>query len=159
MASGPIAPRLRLGGPGGRRSQSVRSAGFAMLLTRRACYGLMAAKHLVEHAGEGSFSSHDLAECYGLPHEALAKVLQRLSAAGVLMSHHGIKGGYTLARDPRYISVFDVIEASERQRRSGGERLRHLESVPGYHQLRMVHQVVADMLRELTIEDCYNLCS
>ena len=130
-----------------------------MLLTRRACYGLIAAKHLVEHAGEGSFSSHDLAECYGLPHEALAKILQRLATAGVLISHHGIKGGYTLARDPRYISVFDVIEASERPRRSGGERLRHLESVPGYHQLRMVHQVVADMLRELTIEDCYNLRS
>ena len=133
-----------------------------MLLTRRACYGLIAAKHLVEHAGEGSFSSHDLAECYGLPHEALAKVLQRLSAAGVLMSHHGIKGGYTLARDPRYISVFDVIEASEGPRRSDihhGERRRHLESVPRYHQLRMVHQVVADTLRELTIEDCYNLRS
>jgi Rrf2 family protein len=117
---------------------------------------------LVEHAGEGSFSSHDLAECYGLPHEALAKVLQRLSAAGVLMSHHGIKGGYTLARDPRYISVFDVIKASEGPRRSDihhGERRRHLESVPRYHQLRMVHQVVADTLRELTIEDCYNLRS
>ena len=132
-----------------------------MLLTRRACYGLIAAKHLAEHAGEGSFSAHDLAECYGLPHEALAKVLQRLSTAGVLMSHHGIKGGYTLARDPRYISVFDVIEASGGPRRSGihGERWRHLESVPGYHQLLMVHQAVADMLRELTIEDCYNLCS
>jgi Rrf2 family protein len=142
------------------RSQSVRSAGFAMLLTRRACY-LIAAKHLAEHAGEGSFSAHDLAECYGLPHEALAKVLQRLSTAGVLMSHHGIKVGYTLARDRRYISVFDVIEAREGPRRSGihGERWRHLESVPGYHQLRMVHHVVADTLRELTIEDCYNLCS
>jgi Rrf2 family protein len=116
---------------------------------------------LAEHVGEGSFSAHDLAECYGLPHEALAKVLQRLSTAGVLMSHHGIKGGYTLARDPRYISVFDVIEASEGPRRSGihEERWRHLEAVPGYHPLRMVHQVVADTLRELTIEDCYNLCS
>jgi len=28
----------------------------------------------------------------------LAKILQRLAAAGVLVSHHGIKGGYTLAR-------------------------------------------------------------
>jgi Rrf2 family protein len=89
-----------------------------MLLTRRACYGLIAAQHLAEHAAEGSFSAHDLAECYRLPHEALAKVLQRLATAGVLMSHHGIKGGYTLARDPRYISVFDVIEASEGPRRS-----------------------------------------
>ena len=148
-------------GPAVCRSQSVRSAGFAMLLTRRACYGFIAAQHLAEHAGEGSFSAHDLAECYGLPDEALAKVLQRLATAGVLISHHGIKGGYTLARDSRYISVFDVIKASERPRRSGihGERWRHLESVPGYHQLRMVHQVIADMLRELTIEDCYNLCS
>jgi hypothetical protein len=61
----------------------------------------------------------------------------------------------------RYISVFDVIEASEGPRRSGihGERWRQLESVPGYHQLRMVHHVVADTLRELTIEDCYNLGS
>jgi len=119
-------------------------------------------QHLAEHAGEGSFTANGLAEFYGLPHEALAKILQRLATAGVLMSHHGIKGGYTLARDPRYISVFDVIKASEGPRRSDihhGERRRHLESVPGYHQLRMVHQVVADMLRELTIEDCYNLCS
>jgi Rrf2 family protein len=132
-----------------------------MLLTRRTCYGLIAALHLAEHAGEGSFSAHDLAECYGLPHEALAKILQSLSTAGVLMSHHGIKGGYTLARDPRYISVFDVLKASEEPPRRGihGEHGQHMESVPGYHALCKVSQVVEDMLRELTIEDCHNRCS
>src|SRR6266851_8008263 len=126
-----------------------------MLLTRRACYGLLAAEHLAEHACEGSFSANDLAEFYGLPHEALAKILQRLATAGVLMSHHGTKGGYTLARDPRYISVFDVIEASERPRRSGirgGERWRHLESVPGYHQLRMVHHVQLRMVQHVVAD-------
>jgi hypothetical protein len=45
------------------------------------------AAHLAEHAGEGSFSANDLAEFYGLPHEALAKILQRLATTGVLMSH------------------------------------------------------------------------
>ncbi|MGB8064857.1 MAG: Rrf2 family transcriptional regulator [Candidatus Sulfotelmatobacter sp.] len=127
-----------------------------MLLTRRACYGLLAAQHLAEHAGEGLFSANDLAEFYGLPHETLAKILQRrLATAGVLMSHHGIKGGYTLARDPRYISVFDVIKASKGPRGSGihGERWRHPESVPGYHALCNVRQIVEDMLRELSIED------
>jgi len=54
-----------------------------------------------------------LAELYGLPHEALAKILQRLAMSGLLLSHHGIKGGFTLARNPRLISVFDVIRASE----------------------------------------------
>ena len=128
-----------------------------MLLTRRACYGLIAAQHLAEHAGEGSFSANDLAEIYGLPHEALAKILQRLALAGVLMSHHGIKGGYTLARDPRRISVFDVIKASDGLRRSGthGEPWRHLESVPGYAALWKVSQIVEDMLRQLTIEDIH----
>jgi len=100
--------------------------------------------------GEGSFSATDLAEFYGLPHEALAKILQRLAAAGVLVSHHGIKGGYTLARDARHISVFDVILASEGPRR---QHWRHLKSLPGYHALCRVSQVVEDMLRELKIED------
>jgi Rrf2 family protein len=126
-----------------------------MLLTRRACYGLLSAQHLAEHAGEGSFSANDLAEFYGLSPEALAKILQRLATAGVLLSHHGINGGYTLARDPRHTSVFDVIKASEGPRRSGihDEHWRHLESVPGYHALCKVSQVVTDMLRELTIEN------
>ncbi len=37
-----------------------QTAGFVMLLTRRACYGLLAAQHLAEHAGEGSFSANEL---------------------------------------------------------------------------------------------------
>jgi Rrf2 family protein len=103
---------------------------------------------LAGHPGEGSFSANDLAEFYGLPHEALAKILQRLAAAGVLVSHHGIKGGYTLARDARHISVFDVILASEGPRR---QHWRNLKSLPGYHALCRVSQVVEDMLRELKI--------
>jgi Rrf2 family protein len=125
-----------------------------MLLTRRACYGLIAAKHLAEHAGEGSFSANDLAEFYGLPHEVLAKTLQRLATAGLLLSHHGMKGGYTLARSAQHISVFEVIKASEGSR-SGihGERWRYVESAPGYRPLRMVSQLIEDMLRELAIAD------
>ena len=126
-----------------------------MFLTRRACYGLLAAQHLAEHAGEGSFSANDLAEFYGLPHEALAKILQRLATAGVLMSRHGIKGGYTLARDPRYISVFDVVKASQGSRWSSlhNERRQRIGTVPGDRPARMVSQVVEDMLRELRIAD------
>jgi Rrf2 family protein len=80
-------------------------------LTKKADYGLMAMKHLAEHADRGACSAKDVAECYGIPQEALAKILQRLAKAGLVHSQHGINGGYTLARDPGTITAFEVIRA------------------------------------------------
>jgi Rrf2 family protein len=80
-------------------------------LTKKADYGLMAMKHLAEHLHDGACSAKDVADAYGIPPEALAKILQRLVKAGLLKSLHGINGGYTLARDPNAISAFEVIRA------------------------------------------------
>jgi Rrf2 family protein len=80
-------------------------------LTKKADYGLMAMKHLAERAHDGACSAKDVADAYGIPPEALAKILQRLVKAGLLRSLHGINGGYTLARDPSTISAFEVIRA------------------------------------------------
>lgn len=80
-------------------------------LTKKADYGLMAMKHLAEHANQGSCSAKDVADAYGIPPEALAKILQRLAKAGLLQSHHGINGGYVLARAAHTISAFEVIQA------------------------------------------------
>ena len=80
-------------------------------LTKKADYGLMAMKHLAERAPQGSCSAKDVADAYGIPQEALAKILQRLAKAGLLKSQHGINGGYTLARDASQISAFEVIQA------------------------------------------------
>ena len=80
-------------------------------LTKKADYGLMAMRHLAEHAHEGACSAKDVAESYGIPPEVLAKILQRLAKAGLLHSQHGINGGYTLARSAREISAYEVIRA------------------------------------------------
>jgi Rrf2 family protein len=80
-------------------------------LTKKADYGLMAMKHLAEHADHGACSAKDVAEAYGIPQEALAKILQRLAKVGLVQSQHGMNGGYLLARDPRTISAFEVIKA------------------------------------------------
>jgi Rrf2 family protein len=86
-------------------------------LTKKADYGLIAMKHLAERALPGATraasSAKDVADSYGLPQEALAKILQKLARAGLLTSQFGTNGGYTLARDPRTISAFEVIQAIE----------------------------------------------
>lgn len=43
----------------------------------------------------------------------LAKVMQRLSRAKVLSSARGPKGGFTFARDPKSLSVLEVLEIIE----------------------------------------------
>ena len=41
----------------------------------------------------------------------MAKVLQRLAKMGVIVSHHGTRGGYRLSRSANQISVADIIQA------------------------------------------------
>jgi Rrf2 family protein len=82
-------------------------------LTKKADYGLIAVRHLAEHAELGACSAKDLAEMYGIPQEALAKILQRLARSKLLTSQHGTNGGYVLSRDPRKISALEVIRAIE----------------------------------------------
>ena len=80
-------------------------------LTKKADYALMAMKHLAERPRGESQSAKDVADAFGIPPEALAKILQRLAKAGLLQSQHGINGGYTLGRPAATISAFEVIQA------------------------------------------------
>lgn len=82
-------------------------------LTKKADYGLIAICHLAQHADLGACSAKDLADMYSIPQEALAKILQRLTKAGLLTSQYGTNGGYTLSRDPRTITAYEVIRTIE----------------------------------------------
>ena len=80
-------------------------------LSKKADYALMAVRHLALQAGPSSTSAREIAEQYDIPIELMAKVLQRLVRAGLLISTQGTRGGYTLSRPSSVISVADVIEA------------------------------------------------
>jgi len=84
---------------------------LVLKLTKKADYALMAMKHLAESVSKGSLSAKDVSDAYGIPPEALAKILQRLTKSGLLLSQHGTNGGYTLARPAHTISAFEVIQA------------------------------------------------
>jgi Rrf2 family protein len=69
-------------------------------------------KHLATRPdGSGSSSAREISESYDIPLELLAKVLQRMVRARLLVSVQGTRGGYRLGRPPATISVADVIQA------------------------------------------------
>jgi Rrf2 family protein len=88
-------------------------------LTKKADYGLMALKYLAEQALGGADgasrpvaqSAKDIADAYHIPPQLLAKILQTLARAGLLISHAGTNGGYALSRPASEISAFEVIRA------------------------------------------------
>jgi Rrf2 family protein len=71
----------------------------------------MALKYLAEHPEVPSQSAKDISEAYGIPPQLLAKILQWLTKVGLLKSHAGINGGYSLSRDAATITAFEVIYA------------------------------------------------
>jgi Rrf2 family protein len=81
-------------------------------LSKKSDYALISMKHLATRAdGGASSSAREISESYDIPLELLAKVLQRLVRARLLVSVQGTRGGYRLGRRAQLISVADVIQA------------------------------------------------
>ncbi len=61
----------------------------------------------------GMKTAHELAERSHVPLPTVSKILKELSKAGIVVSHRGRRGGYSLSRPPQQISVAAVLEALE----------------------------------------------
>lgn len=127
-------------------------------LTKKADYGLIAMRHLAEHADLGACSAKDMAEMYGIPQEALAKILQKLVKAQLLSSQQGTNGGYLLARSPRQISALEVIRAIEgplfmTSCSSSNGDCEQLDRCNIKEPLRKVSRTIEEVLSKLTLWD------
>ena len=61
----------------------------------------------------GSRTAAQLAQDTGVPLPTVSKVLKMLAHGKIIASQRGVAGGYTLSRDPRAITVADIITAME----------------------------------------------
>jgi len=76
-------------------------------------YGLVLMSQIARRPPNELYTARDLAhECH-LPLPTVSKLLKRLLRSGLLASHRGIKGGYSLAREPHLISLAEIISALE----------------------------------------------
>ncbi len=79
-------------------------------LSKKTDYALLALSHLTRIGAGRAVNTKEIAEQYGIPVELLAKILQKLAKADLLVSTSGPTGGYRLARPAEEISVGSVIE-------------------------------------------------
>jgi len=79
------------------------------MLSRSGIYALQATLHLAQQPAGTSVSAAQMALQLSLPGEYLAKVLHRLSRAGILASTRGSRGGYRLTVRPEELSVDQIV--------------------------------------------------
>ena len=81
-----------------------------MQITRQADYAVRAVLYLAKN-GDQRAATSQVAQEQRIPPSFLAKIISQLSIAGLLHTSRGARGGVTLAREPKDISLLEVIEA------------------------------------------------
>lgn len=81
-------------------------------ITKQTDYGIVLLTHMMGQE-EHRFSAGELAEETRLPAPMVSKILKILAREGLLDSHRGVKGGYSLRRSAGEISVAEIIHAIE----------------------------------------------
>ena len=82
-----------------------------MLLSKSCVYGLRASLFLASHHNEEYISIKQLSQKLDISFHFLTKILQQLTAADLLESHKGPKGGVRLSKSGSDISLLDVVAA------------------------------------------------
>lgn len=80
------------------------------MISRTAEYALRAMVYLAQYPGR-SHTNQQIARGTRVPIGYLAKVLQNLSRAGLIISRRGLGGGFALAKPTHEISLYEVVQA------------------------------------------------
>jgi len=127
-------------------------------LTKKADYGLIALKHLASTGRTATASAKEIADAYGMPLPLLAKILQKLTKTGLLVSVPGSSGGYKLAMRPEKISALEVIHAIDgpiilTTCFTAHGRCDQSDKCTVREPLRKVHEAIIDLLGKITISE------
>jgi len=81
-----------------------------MKISTKIRYGARAMLELASHYGEGPIELKEIAKRENISPKYLEQVINPLRAAGLVKSIRGAKGGYSLAKPPSEICLYDVVE-------------------------------------------------
>jgi len=90
-------------------------------LPRRTLFAIEAVLDVAYNAAGATVRSGEITERQGIPARYLEPVLQQLVRAGILVGVRGPRGGYRLGRDPRRITVGDIVRVAAGDDEAEGE--------------------------------------
>jgi Rrf2 family iron-sulfur cluster assembly transcriptional regulator len=81
-----------------------------MQFTKAEAYGIFGVIYLADQPPGKITPLSEIAEAQDVPEKFLAKIFQSLSKSGLVRSHRGVKGGFSLARPASEISFREIVE-------------------------------------------------
>ncbi|MBG0742463.1 MAG: Rrf2 family transcriptional regulator [Cylindrospermopsis raciborskii KL1] len=85
-----------------------------MELSCKSEYAILALLEMATHYQNGEpMQIRQIANQQNIPDRYLEQLLATLRRGGIIKSQRGSKGGYLLAREPRKITVLDILECLE----------------------------------------------
>ncbi len=84
-----------------------------MKVSCKAQYAVRLMLHLAGQHGQGYVLLREIARAEHLSAQFLGQIVLPLRRRGLLLAGRGARGGYMLAKEPREISVEDIVEAVE----------------------------------------------
>jgi Rrf2 family transcriptional regulator, cysteine metabolism repressor len=130
------------------------------LLNKKTDYALLVLSHLGDHPTGGS--AREIADRFGLSKGFLANILKELCQKGFLVSHRGVKGGYTLARPADRISLAELLESLEdgwKLTTCTGQLDHEVHDCSVHHMcpirgpLNEIHRAIVSVLKNVTLAD------
>lgn len=82
-------------------------------ITKIADYGFILLAHMADQDQDLLYNAKDLSATTNIPLPTVSKVLKILTQSGILQSHQGSKGGYSLVRSASQITAAEILEAVE----------------------------------------------
>jgi Rrf2 family protein len=82
-----------------------------MELTKAGDYGYLGMLYLAKQPKDRVVRLSEISQSEGIPEKFLAKIFQNLTRTGLVRSHRGAKGGFTLAKPADKITVKELIES------------------------------------------------
>nr|WP_321268341.1 Rrf2 family transcriptional regulator [uncultured Sulfurimonas sp.] len=82
-----------------------------MLITRASEYAILSL--IVLSKAELPIDSETLSNQLSIPKSFLAKILQSLAKKNILKSYKGVNGGFTLIKEPKDITMLEIMSAVE----------------------------------------------